>query len=461
MAEREQVRTTVRVIRLGARGLYRSQLPRMAAALAYRTIFSIIPVFVISLVVFGSLVSDDQVEYGVTRLLDFSGLNQITLADPALGDDQVGPPRPEQLETSASAEPASSAVPIGRLDQLIGDLVTRVNNSLARVPTASIALISVAVLIYAALSMLVELERSFNSICRAPSGRPWLRRIVLYWTILTLGGVMLAATFSVGDIFLRWTTSMVGGGSKAIASLLGYVVTVGISSLLLVLVYLIVPNTRVRFRPAFGGALVAAILWEMGKWGFRQYLDFSTGYSNLYGSLALLPLFLLWVYATWLIVLFGLQVAYTTQNFDELAEDLEHGDAGPSVVDPACILLVAAGVARRFADGKSSFPNQIAREVGLPDALTARMMRRLVELGVVHEVEQGDARAYALARPADAIDAAEVLRAAADLSARRDRLDEPGLARLVAARERALEGRTLAQFAAERSENAPDSPGSS
>ncbi len=457
MEERDQVRKTVRVIRLGARGLYRSQLPRMAAALAYRTIFSIIPVFVISLVVFGSLVSDDQVEYGVKRLLDFSGLNQITLNDADVGETRMGPPHPEQLDALPAPEPAAGTAPVGRLDQLIGDLVSRVNTSLARIPTASIALISIAVLVYAALSMLVELERSFNSICRAPSGRPWLRRIVLYWTILTLGGVMLAATFSVGDLFLRWTTSLVGGGSKVFASLLGYAVTVGISSILLVLGYLIVPNTRVKFRPAFAGALVAAILWEMGKWGFRQYLDFSTGYSNLYGSLALLPLFLLWVYATWLIVLFGLQVAYTTQNFDDLAEDLENGDAGPSVVDPACILLVAAAVARRFGDGKSSHANQIAQDVGLPDALAVRMLKRLVELGVVHEVEQGDTRAFALARPADAIDAADVLRAAADLTTRRDRVDEPGFARLVAAREQALEGRTLAQFAAEPAEKPPHS----
>lgn len=447
MKEREQVRTTVRVIRLGARGLYRSQLPRMAAALAYRTIFSIIPVFVISLVVFGSLVSDDQVEFGVKRLLDFSGLNQITLSEPDGGLDAgaVGPPRPEPVESAPA--PGSNGAPVGRLDQLIGDLVSRVNMSLERVPTASIALISLAVLIYAALSMLVELERSFNSICRAPSGRPWLRRIVLYWTILTLGGVLLAATFSVGDIFLRWTTSLVGGGSKAIASLLGYAVTVGISSMLLVLGYLIVPNTRVRFRPAFGGALVAAIIWELGKWGFRQYLDFSTGYSNLYGSLALLPLFLLWVYATWLIVLFGLQVAYMTQNFDDLVDDLEQGESGPSIVDPACILLVAGAVARRFGDGKSSFANEIASEIGLPDTLTARMLRRLVELGVVHEVEQGESRAYALAKPADSIAASEILHAAAELSTRRDRVDEPGLARLAAARERELEGRSLADFA--------------
>ena len=445
----------------------------MAAALAYRTIFSIIPVFVISLLVFSAFVSDAQLESGITRILNVTGLDTIVIDE---ADAEPTNSEPEVADSGATTEPGEAdpvpndpppiesnadegEVPeVFRIDQVITELVSRVRGSVENIVGAPIAIVSALILIYAALSMLVELERSFNQIFRAASGRPWLRRLILYWTMLTLGSVLLAATFYVGDEFVDWAKSLLGGTAAAAAAL-GYVVTVAISSLMLTIAYLAVPNTRVKLRPALAGALVAAVLWELGKWGFRQYLDFSAGYATFYGSLGLLPLFLIWVYATWLIVLFGLQVAYALQNFGEF--DLREGDDdGPAIVDPACILLVASGVARRFGEGKSSFVNQIARDSGLPESLTGRMLRRLVELGVVHEVERGEDRAFALARPADSIDAADVLRAAAELSTRRDRVDEPGFARLAELRERELAGRSLADFVSADSESAAPTSGS-
>ncbi|MEZ6317597.1 MAG: YihY/virulence factor BrkB family protein [Phycisphaerales bacterium] len=445
--ESEQVRQTAHVSRRVLRSIYRSQIPRMAAALAYRTIFSIIPVFVISLLVLGSLVSDDQVEFGIKRLLDFSGLNQIVVEDTAGDEGFVGPPAPIAADAPPPAPvPGEGLAGVGRLDQLIGDLVQRVNTSLARIPTTSIAVVSALILIYAALSMLVELERSFNQVCRAPAGRPWLRRIVLYWTVLTLGGMLLAATFSVGDLFVRWATSLVGGAGAAAAAL-GFVVTVGISTLLLFVAYVTVPNTRVRVRPALAGAVVAAVGWEIGKWGFRSYVGWSTGYAKFYGSLALLPLFLLWVYVTWIIVLFGLQVAYATQTAGEWDES-EQRPHGPTLVDPASILLVAVGVARRFARGESAMPSELAEEVGLSDALTARMLQRLAEQKVVHAVEVGEDRAFALARPPESIRARDVLAAAAALTDRRPAGDDAALRALTEARDRAIGERTLADLAA-------------
>ena len=85
-AELERIYT---VTKIGIIGLYKSQLPRMAAALAFRTIFSIIPVMAIGLLIFGSIVSEDQVESGVRRVLDFAGVSQISTIDPAAPDSQL------------------------------------------------------------------------------------------------------------------------------------------------------------------------------------------------------------------------------------------------------------------------------------------------------------------------------------------------------------------------------------
>lgn len=416
----------------------------MAAALAYRTIFSIIPVFVISLLVLNALVSEDQVEFGVKRLLVFSGLNQIAVDDGAIAGELEGPPAPEDMAPPSPAPDVTTPAQVESLDTLIRDLVAHVNASLARIPTTSIAIVSALILIYAALSMLIEMERSFNQICRAPAGRPWLKRIVLYWTILTLGGLLLAATFSAGDLFLDRATSLVGGAGAAAAAL-GFLVTVAISTLLLFVSYVTLPNTRVHMRPALAGAFVAAVGWEIGKWGFRSYLDWSTGYAKFYGNLALLPLFLMWVYVTWIIVLFGLQVAYATQTIGEW-DERDEGAAGPTIVDPATILLVAAGVARRFARGEPSPVDELASEVGLSDALTGRMLARLADARVVHAVEVGEERAYALARPPASIAAREVLAAGAGLAERGSAPPDPAMRPLAEARDRALADKTLADL---------------
>ena len=82
---------------------------------------------------------------------------------------------------------------------------------------------------------------------------------------------------------------------------------------LLLLAYKLMPNTHVRFRPAAWGAAVAAILWALSRWGFGLYVGKALPYMKLYGALGLIPLFLFWLYLTWLIVLFGMELAYTLQ----------------------------------------------------------------------------------------------------------------------------------------------------
>jgi membrane protein len=410
------------VMRLALRGLYETQIPRMAAALAYRTIFSIIPVLVISLLVFGALISDQQVKFGVERLLEFTGLNQIAIDGADAGF--VGPPGPAEIAAwgggAGGAGPAAveGLAQAGRLDQLIADLVRRVNQSLAKVPSASIAIVSALVLIYAALSMLVELERAFNTITGAPSGRPWLKRLILYWAVLTLGTLLLGATFAVGDIFKSWALSL-AGQTRAAAAVVGFLVTVVISTLLLLVAYVTVPNTRVALKPALAGAVVAAVLWELGKWAFRSYLDYSAGYARFYGSLAILPLFLLWIYVTWMIVLLGLQVAHGMASLgrwrEALAHAVEGGSArvGPREADPAVALGVGAALARAFRQGRGVTPGQAGDEAGIPAELAGELLDAMADRGLAHRVVGGNedetGGVYALARPPASVPAAELL----------------------------------------------------
>ena len=463
---RDEVRRLWVVMRMGVLGLYRSQIPRMAAALAYRTIFSIIPVMAIGLLIFGSVVSDAQVEAGVRRVLTFAGISQISAVEQKQvqeeqvkeseegeeGEDEYTQTEhaghdPEQvlsdsIDSINSGEPGDLTLPLvenrtpvadeqtpqtlsqsdifanADLEKVITDLITRVNNSIRNVPTGWIALTSGLVLFYAAMSMLIEIEKAFNQLCGAPSGRGWLRRLMLYWTILTAGSLLLAATFLAGDAFTNWVVGIAGQDSIFGAMMAGYGVSVLISTLLLLGAYLTIPNTKVQFRSALAGAFFAAVGWGLGKLGFTTYLRYSTGYAKFYGSIAILPLFMMWVYLTWVIVLFGMQAAFALQHFSRLVEsklELLSGVVRPTpvVIDPMIMFNIAKAVQESFQAGKPCTSETIANITNLDAAQATQMLEALTEGGVLNRVQQGEERiGWALARPAQEIDLDEILKAA-------------------------------------------------
>jgi membrane protein len=210
--------------------------------------------------------------------------------------------------------------------------------------------------------------------------------------------------------------------------------------------------------PAFVGALLAAILWEAGKWGFTQYVRYSAGYSRLYGSIALIPLFLLWVYVTWCVTLVGLNVSYFLQygrNPDPRPEET----IAPAFVDPASILSVMAAMARRFNDGQPVDPPLLAAKFALQEPVVRQMLERLAESGFLLRVQHEDKPGfYSLARPPENIDAEQVLRVGEDLAGRirpgAEELGQFGNA-LRESRLAVVHNRTLASFIEGRTEPEP------
>ncbi len=412
----EEARQLLVVMRLGVLGLYRSQIPRMSAALAYRTLFSMIPVMVIALLIFSSFVSEDQIDSGVRRVMDFAGITQINVQGTGdIGMDQVLDPGTgigEDGELGGGVDQEQGS----ELETIITDLITRVNSSIKHVPAGWIAVMSVALLIYAALSMLIEMERSFNQVCGAPQGRGWLKRLILYWTVLTLGTLMLAATFFVGDSLARWIIGRAGADSVIGAVFAGYGVSVLITTALLVVVYMTIPNVRVKFRAALAGAFVAAVLWELGKWGFTAYVRSSTGYTKFYGSLALLPLFLLWIYLTWIVVLLGMQATHALQHFSRLVDaglrSLSEEKLSVGFVDPLIGLSAARVVCDLFERGRTATPTEVGEALGIDASVAQRVLNVLGEAGVLREVIEGDdAAGWSPSRPADKLGLGDILRA--------------------------------------------------
>lgn len=434
---------TVRALQSAAADAQRSRLPQMAAALSFRTIFGLLPIAIVGLIVVRAFTSPEtQIEI-IRGAIDKLGLSNITVpsTQSVLFSEFVGP-IPGDLGSSQN------------LDEWVTALILRAD---ANVNFNAIGLIGLVTLMYAAVSMLVEIERAFNQIYRVPRGRSWFQRVMSYWSLLTLGTGALVATFYIGARFETWTVGIVESRGLALGTgaltvgLIGYFITVGISTALLLLAYMTVPNTRVKATSALCGALIAALLWEGGKWGFAQYLQFSGNYARLYGSIALVPLFLLWVYVTWFIVLFGLQITYQLQHGLKNTRAQPFVDMGPAVVDASAALSVMSAVARAFAQGKQPTGGQLASSAKLSEPVTAMVLSVLTERGLVLRIERPDTpdgeATYTLTKPPNLTSAAEILDAGFALSG------APGTAdattRLLRqAQLEAAGGQTLAEVAA-------------
>lgn len=381
---------TLVVARFSARQIYRSQLPRMAAALAYRTIFAIVPVLVIGLAILGAFASKERVEAAVGAVLEYTGISEIELGT-------------DDLAVTIGPSPDTPGASAARLDLWIEDIVRRVESA----PLITIGLTGLAALVYAAVSFLIEIERAFNHVYRAPAGRSWLRRLTQYWTLLTLGVLLLFATFYVGDQVAGWLAGL-GGAASEFTGLIDFGVSAVISALVLLLMYATVPNARVRLRPALVGAAVAALMWELAKLGLEAYvLSLARGYTKVYGAIGLVPIFLLWVYLTWLIVLFGLQVTYLLQTFRDAASAGFDEEVG--LIDPASALAVASRVAARFDNGRSATLAELSEELRLPEDVVERLIEGLIGAGVTHRVARDGGEAFAMAKPPHRVEAAEVL----------------------------------------------------
>lgn len=440
-------RQFVHVLQVTFVGLRKSQLPRMSAALAYRTIFGLIPVLVIGVIVLAAFSSEDEVRTFLHKTLSFAGLDKVSFEDGEITD-----------EAAFFAQPPG---PVG-----VEGWITGIIDRGRTLNFGAVGAVGALTLIYAALSMLVEIEKSFNQIYNAPEGRSWARRVTQYWTLMTLGVIFLVLSFAIQEKTLDFvkrgaSLGFLSDASQIILTVGQFVATAAISTLALFIIYTVIPNTRVRFVPALVGALFAAIAWETGKRGFSEYIRFSAGYSKLYGSIALIPLFLLWIYVTWMIVLLGLQIAHSLQLYrvatakgidDSVLQTLGLvKDTRPArrtrIVDSAVILGVMQGVSEKFAKGKSVDASRIAVDVGLDETVAAEMLDSLAGAGFLHRVTDADREgSYTLSRPPEAIPLGDIIAVGESLVAAEHGMLSPVIADLARQRNLWLVGRTLADI---------------
>lgn len=373
-------------VALVAQRFARHEAPQNAAALTYTTLLSLVPLMTVTLAVFSAFPVAERVNLVIQ---DFVFANFV---------------------------PASSEV----LQQYLYEFSQKASHLTG---TGAVFLVVVALL------MMANIDRALNAIWEVRRARRFATKFLIYWAVLSLGPLLIGASVVVTSYAISLPI-LSEAASTGLGRRLLTLTPVLASAVAFTMMYAVVPNRRVRMGHALIGGVFAALLFEAAKRAFGFYITQFPTYEAIYGALATIPIFLVWVYLSWIVVLLGAEVTHCLGIYRWNGLDQGHGRTGMG--DAISVLLAldeAAG--RGEAPGTGDLAAQRARwlEPQLDD-----LLGQLKELHWVHMTRDGGwvlarrlsdaslhelfaSRAFDLPRPGDSdwptdADLAEVLQRA-------------------------------------------------
>jgi len=240
--------------------------------------------------------------------------------------------------------------------------------------------------------LLVTVEDQLNLIWRVTIPRPWGQRILGFWTLMTLGPLLIGSSLTLSTYFelaarhvgfdAATIADLTSGWWQTLERLLPFVLEVIACTLL----YCVIPNCAVRWRDSALGGIVAAVAIQLLKGGFSVYISAISSYQTVYGALAAIPIFLLWMYLSWMVVLLGAVVA---ANLPTWQVDERFGQIGLGGVRLAFSLALIAALARAQRRGGTCRTTSLAAELGIATTVLVEHLNRLAQAGFVAATQAG------------------------------------------------------------------------
>lgn len=246
--------------------LHEERLSQVAGSLTYTTVLALVPILTIALAIFTT----------------FPLFNTFRAA----------------LESYLS----ESLIPSSISTTILGYLTQ------FAIQAKGLSAVGAVLLIVTAVLMMMTVDRTLNDIWRVKTQRPFAQRVTVYWAIVTLGPLLIGVSMTLTS-YLFTATSDVVASVPFIGAVFYTLISILFTTGAFTLLYLMVPNRPVNWRDAAWGGLVAAIAFEIVKRLFAGFVSQSPTYTMVYGAVAAIPIFLLWIYLCWLITLFGAVLA--------------------------------------------------------------------------------------------------------------------------------------------------------
>lgn len=332
-----------------------------AGALSFTTVFALVP---LSMVVFGVLSAFPVFDEWSGRLSDYIFSNFV---------------------------PSSARAIEGYLRQFSQN-------------TGQLTAIGVIALVLSLLITLVSVETTFNRIWRVKTARPKFGRFLVYWTVLTLGALMAAASLAMSARFFALAIFQSASG-QWLQHVMLQLAPMAIELLAFAAIYRVVPHRTIQWRHALAGAFLAVLLLELVKALIGLYLGSFNAYQKIYGPLAFVPIFLLWVYLGWVSILLGASFASSMSAFRYQPAHMRL----PLGYEIYGILRMLGRFAEARRKGKGLHSDEIqALEPMLTDALVQQLLAQFEGIDLVRRAETGE---WLLARDLDDVTLAEIYQA--------------------------------------------------
>jgi membrane protein len=259
-----------------------------------------------------------------------------------------------------------------------------------------IGVAGLVLLVVSALALMLTIDRTLNAIWRVRRPRPLGRRLLVYWSVLTFGPLVLGASLTLTSYAISASRGLVKalpGGMGTFVDFLQF----GLLAAAFALLFRVVPNTHVRWVHAWAGGVFAAAGVEVAKEGLALYVREMPGFSTIYGAFATLPLLLLWVYLLWVVVLLGAVVAAYAPS---LASPIARRSNQPGERFTLAVEMLVRLAAARHTGAHGLSGHALATQLRADPLQIEPTLDLLVDIGWVGRLdEDGEPRHVLLADP--------------------------------------------------------------
>jgi membrane protein len=401
-----------------------------ASALSYVTLLSLIPLMAVAISITSSLLKKE----GEDRIQQFLEKFVATVTPPAtLSTDDLMPYLDEfdmedgaedtlaatggtnVTEIQPSGVPTNSAVLPAYLQgedalQARKTVARKIHQFIQNTQSGTLGVTGTVLLIFTAISLLSRIEVTFNDIWGVARGRSWFMRIVLYWGVISLAPILVVTAIGLATGPHLESTRELMSAMPFVGSLLFQFLPVVLLCLTFAAFYMLMPNTKVDWRAALVGGLVGGLLLHLNNLASVLYVSRVVSSSKIYGSLGLVPVFMVGLYFSWLILLFGAQVAYAFQNRVTYLEERQVENINQRGREFVALRLMTT-IAQRFDGGKAPpTASVLGEELSVPTRLAGQILQTLISARLVVETA-GIETAYLPARPLEDISCYDILQA--------------------------------------------------
>jgi len=440
----------VRIAQLVARGFIDDDCALHAAALTFSSLMAVVPVLALSLALARGL-GGAEVAQARLRALATDWTRGVTLPGATNAPAAA-------VNATAAATNAAPAAAI-EMSERVGQLVDQAFEKVGNVSFKALGGVGLIFLVIAVIQVLGQVELSFNRVWGVTVGRSLWRKFSDYLSVLLVLPLLMIAASSLPamEMATRLMDRSVSGAAGVLLHLpLIKIGTVWVAtSLVFVFLIMFMPNTRVRLGPGLLGGLAAGALFLLWIRLCKALQLGVAGYSRIYGSFALVPILLLWIFVSWEIVLLGAELAFAMQNVSTYR--MERGARDASL---RARLLLALSVLAETARGMQSEAGPFdaaayARERRVPVRFLNEVLDSLVNAGLLARLSCANDERYALLKSPQALTVAEALERVLQTGVKPESLGlqalEPGTRvaaeRLAAAVQASVGGLTLAELA--------------